>query len=568
MSWLDPYFQTVIRILDNGTILPERPKLNVIGGSLVDNPGANRIDLTIAGGFPVSLSDGSVAATASKWLIRGSSAEAKAAWLESGTGTPAGIALVRSANNVAAWASRGAGAYDVQGALVNASDVIVSGDDSHAAGFDSRGITGSLWKWTVNASEVFRLSATQVLAPSGTISGTPAASVPSISFLAATTAGFAYSSGFAALVALVGGDAIQNWRAVGTSIAPPAQSSGSPVALTVTVPVHTTLANAEANAIALTHASGGVKFTGGTTITTQRAVLFGIPDYRMNSAGTITGAATLAIGGAPTSGDASVTFTNGPWAIWVQGGKSKFEGAIGAFAGTVSAPGVSTYADLDTGVYWPATNSVALACGGVQVLAFTSTACVWTQSAAVAAAAVGLSLTAGAHTNLPASTENIDVRFDLGRTVQWATGALTTQRHMLITAPTLAFVGASTVTTAATVAISGAPIAGTNATLTNSYAFWSQSGIVRLDGTLQLNGSFAHLGSTFGAFSVAAASRQVSGANLTNGVTSGGTDDAITNWTDLTVYAMDAAAIRNAVYQLARKMKQINDGLRLYGLFT
>lgn len=62
--------------------------------------------------------------------------------------------------------------------------------------------------------------------------------------------------------------------------------------------------------------------------------------------------------------------------------------------------------------------------------------------------------------------------------------------------------------------------------------------------------------------------KPTSGANLTNNVTAGGTDDTISNWTDLTTYATDAAAIRNAIYQLARKTKQLNDGLRALGLMT
>lgn len=69
-------------------------------------------------------------------------------------------------------------------------------------------------------------------------------------------------------------------------------------------------------------------------------------------------------------------------------------------------------------------------------------------------------------------------------------------------------------------------------------------------------------------FAAAAASQRTSGANLTNNVTAGGTDDTIANFTDLTVYANDSAAIRNDIYQLSRKLKQINDGLRTYGLFT
>lgn len=66
----------------------------------------------------------------------------------------------------------------------------------------------------------------------------------------------------------------------------------------------------------------------------------------------------------------------------------------------------------------------------------------------------------------------------------------------------------------------------------------------------------------------AAQLQQASGANLTNNVASGGTDDTIADFTDLTVYATDAATIRNDIYQLARKLKQVNDALRLYGLLT
>lgn len=65
-----------------------------------------------------------------------------------------------------------------------------------------------------------------------------------------------------------------------------------------------------------------------------------------------------------------------------------------------------------------------------------------------------------------------------------------------------------------------------------------------------------------------AAIRQTSGADLTNNVTAGGTNDIIANYTDLSVYANDAAAIRNNIYQLSRKLKQVNDALRLYGLLT
>lgn len=92
------------------------------------------------------------------------------------------------------------------------------------------------------------------------------------------------------------------------------------------------------------------------------------------------------------------------------------------------------------------------------------------QTAATGTPAPGLLFTGAAHTALTLSTEYNDVNLNLNRTVQFATGALTTQRAALIQAPTYSFVGASTITNAATLAITGAPIAGTNATITNPSA--------------------------------------------------------------------------------------------------
>ena len=52
---------------------------------------------------------------------------------------------------------------------------------------------------------------------------------------------------------------------------------------------------------------------------------------------------------------------------------------------------------------------------------------------------------------------------------------------------------------------------------------------------------------------------------LTNNVSSGGTNGTIADYTDLSIYANDAAAIRNDIYQLARSLKQVIDALRAYG---
>ena len=74
----------------------------------------------------------------------------------------------------------------------------------------------------------------------------------------------------------------------------------------------------------------------------------------------------------------------------------------------------------------------------------------------------------GLLTGLDSSVECTDVFLNLARTVQFNTGALTTQRAVRIDAPTYAFVGASTLTDADTLAISGPPSGGTNATITEA----------------------------------------------------------------------------------------------------
>jgi hypothetical protein len=109
---------------------------------------------------------------------------------------------------------------------------------------------------------------------------------------------------------------------------------------------------------------------------------------------------------------------------------------------------------------------------------------VFTQTAAGSGSPTAFTITGAGHTTLTASTEATDVNFNLARTVQFATGALTTQRAMRIQAPTYSFVGASTITTASTVAISGPPVAGTNATITNAYALNVESGNVRVGGNI------------------------------------------------------------------------------------
>ncbi len=132
-----------------------------------------------------------------------------------------------------------------------------------------------------------------------------------------------------------------------------------------------------------------------------------------------------------------------------------------------------------------------------------------TQAVSTSGSPRALSVTGGAHTTLALSTEAPDVEFALARAVQFATGALTTQRAVKITAPTYGFVGASTISDAATLAISGPPVAGTNATITRSMALWIESGRARFDGGMSFGSSVAtqgdvRFGGTFSMYGTAA----------------------------------------------------------------
>lgn len=93
-------------------------------------------------------------------------------------------------------------------------------------------------------------------------------------------------------------------------------------------------------------------------------------------------------------------------------------------------------------------------------------------------------VTGAAHTAQTASTELNDVLINLASTLQFDTGAITSQRSVYIKARTYSFVAASVITNAATLAIERAPVAGTNATITNAYSLWCVGGKARFDGGL------------------------------------------------------------------------------------
>jgi len=98
----------------------------------------------------------------------------------------------------------------------------------------------------------------------------------------------------------------------------------------------------------------------------------------------------------------------------------------------------------------------------------------FTTSSGVAFTSFGWTIQAS--NTVPASTEMIDVNWNLSATKQWSAGALATQRDFLIQPRTYTAVGASVFTTASTFTVAGSPIASTNITITRPLALWIQTG--------------------------------------------------------------------------------------------
>jgi hypothetical protein len=103
---------------------------------------------------------------------------------------------------------------------------------------------------------------------------------------------------------------------------------------------------------------------------------------------------------------------------------------------------------------------------------FTGTPTAFTPTASTTAATARFLFTGAADTTLTASTEAPNVYFNMGQTRQHSTGALSAQRDFRISPSTHSFVGASTLTNAASLVIDGPSNGGTNATITNSSALW------------------------------------------------------------------------------------------------
>lgn len=88
----------------------------------------------------------------------------------------------------------------------------------------------------------------------------------------------------------------------------------------------------------------------------------------------------------------------------------------------------------------------------------------------------------GAVNTYAATVEANQFTVNSAQTYTFNTGAIAIQRSALFQAPTYAFSLPSTITDAATVAVTDAPIAGASAAITRSMAIWVQAGVSRFDG--------------------------------------------------------------------------------------
>jgi hypothetical protein len=205
------------------------------------------------------------------------------------------------------------------------------------------------------------------------------------------------------------------------------------------------------------------------TIALQREVAVGQPTYAFASSSTMTIGATVGISGSPSqgsnatitdsvglyvaSGTVTATRTHGMWVRAQNGGSS------GVFAATFTgATSSGNCVQIGTSTAGDATLHITR------------------DTAATFGSRPYLRVAATGDTGLTASTETPIFAVNGGVTRQWATGTLSVQGDNVFGQNTIAFVGASNGNNVATVRIAGAPIAGTNATFSNTHGLLISAG--------------------------------------------------------------------------------------------
>jgi len=235
-------------------------------------------------------------------------------------------------------------------------------------------------------------------------------------------------------------------------------------------------------------------------------------------------------------------------------------GGTGALSVTVPGTGVSTWivtpswtnltaALTGTAPFWNTTGSTTVTTPTItgkptwtqSSESATNIFQTFTQAAHTGGSPVGLLYTGGAHTTI-AVAEFTDFNLNASRTVNFASGGgtIANERIARIQAPTLtATTNGITITKAATLAISDAPTASTNVTITQGYALDIEAGKMKV-------GSFTPPGTTLtAAIQTSGEVRATGGFNLRNVTTN---DNAkigffINGTADVDIYANAAATL-------------------------
>jgi len=132
--------------------------------------------------------------------------------------------------------------------------------------------------------------------------------------------------------------------------------------------------------------------------------------------------------------------------------------------------------------------SVILSVGNSNRITVNNTGITLTTGSSTSGSGTKILFTQASHTGQTAGAEVFSVLFDNSAILTHASNTLmSTQRTVVINAMTYAFATAGgVISRAATLAITGAPIAGTNCTITNAYALWVQAGVARFDGGISM----------------------------------------------------------------------------------
>jgi len=191
------------------------------------------------------------------------------------------------------------------------------------------------------------------------------------------------------------------------------------------------------------------------------------------------------------------------WFLDVDGGVSGGSGGTALNAFNIDA---STNMTIPTGNLWLSAGSLTVAAGAFSVNAGTSSldrTIINQTASALSLPPAAFYVTYGAHTTM-GNTQNhphVHFAFDQNNANWDGVGTAALQAAFQIDPPTyVATAATQTITEAATVYISGAPVASTNVAITNPYALFVDAGDVRLDGHVIIgDGTEALPGLSFGA---------------------------------------------------------------------